>query len=188
MEGILTQNTVLALLVVLVPLLQVVAMPISNCNITTAEVVDLLRSPAIENSPPQFEINDATVTFTNYKDLILEAEQYVGGASITGDNCTYGSPCGLERDVHSLYPMQYHCTYDINRIPQYLCRATCEQSCNSCPPGYTREPVYYKLPILYISNGENCNNFLFSTHTTWSLALEDVATSCSCQRTDQCHT
>ena len=165
----------------------------SNCNLTTAvaaaNLSEILRSTLdTDNTPSQITFSTTKLSFSNYVDLTRSAEQFVAAASVAnGSTCPYGSPCALEGRTDLLCQTQYSCTYDINRFPQYLCRASCNLDCNYCPPGYRCEPNYIKMPILRLSNPKKCDFIMLTrTNSLWSVILEDIAVSCACRKINTC--
>lgn len=179
-----TVTTVVFLLAASVLPLQAVV-PL-HCNLTTAEVVANLT--AVEYPDVRVNFTMTSLAFVPATNLILSAEKFVAVASVASQSpCSPGSPCTLKGSTDSLCQTNYNCSYDVNRFPQYLCRADCAKDCNYCPPGYECEPSYIKMPVLYLKNVERCDFIELSKKSSqWKVALEDIAISCACSRKKFC--
>lgn len=159
-----------------------------HCNLTTAEVVANLTG--VGHHDVRVNFTQASLAFAASADLVLPAEKFIAGASVAaaqGPPCTLGFPCTLRGSADSLCQTRYNCSYDVNRFPQYLCRADCAIGCSYCPPGYECEPHYVKMPVLYLKNVRKCDFIELSRESSrWEVALEDIGVSCACIRKKFC--
>lgn len=109
--------------------------------------------------------------------------------NITNDEgCNKLLELGGDADYPYCY-WEYKAEYSLTRIPQYLYKAQCRESCFRCPYGFRCEPVYYRVPIMTATGTPpDLERQLVHqieanlTMANWVWSLEDVPVACACQR------
>ncbi len=135
-------------------------------------------------------VNDQSEFLRLSKDSTSDIEKIQALEAVSTDNntCNYQLRQPAARDLaHPYCSWRYDCSYNARKIPQYLCRAQCSETCLHCPQGYTCKPVLYKVPVLTLnSEFHQCHPFLETVidHTVqWTWTQEVIPVSCACQKT-----
>lgn len=95
-----------------------------------------------------------------------------------------GSPCTnhvvMEGERQPLCTWNYTCDYSPHRFPQYIWKAKCD----TAPPGYRPQPIYYNIPTLTVTSSSQGGCLPFQDpEAIYRWGMERVEVACSCTPT-----